>query len=76
MTRNIIIAIIAAGIVGFFIYQGQSPENLAKQRKRDMIELCWQDQAKKSNDPATARLLAGMCENFESDFVKEYHVKP
>lgn len=31
------------------------------------IDLCWQEQAKKSNTPDQARFIAGACEKMEAD---------
>lgn len=46
---------------------GNTPEGRARSSQRAAIELCWQEQAKKSNDPATARFIAGTCEKMERD---------
>jgi hypothetical protein len=43
---------------------------------RMVIKLCWEDQGKKSNTPAHARFIAGMCETMESDFKKKYRANP
>jgi len=44
--------------------------------KRMAIDLCWQDQGKKSLEPAIARTVAGWCEKMESDFQAKYGVRP
>ena len=43
---------------------------------RRVIELCWEDQKRKSLDPATQRLVAGVCENLEAKFVAKLGHKP
>lgn len=50
--------------------------NDPKARARRTIETCWDDQGKKSLDPATARFVAGTCERLESDFMAKYGVRP
>lgn len=54
----------------------QSPERQAKQRARYTISLCWDEQKKKSHDPATARFIASSCEMMESDFRNKYNHNP
>lgn len=46
---------------------GNTPEGRERSNKRAAIEQCWKEQAKKSNDPATARFIAGACERMEAD---------
>ena len=48
----------------------------AKWNSRSAIELCWEEQAKKSNNPADSRSIAGVCEKMESDFKKNHGVNP
>ena len=66
---TILLCLIAAGCT-------PSPEAQAKADARGAISLCWENQAKKSNDPATARFVAGACEMMESDFKTKYGVSP
>lgn len=58
------------------LVQGNSPEQKQKQLARKAIELCWADQAKRSNTAGSARVIAGACEKLESDYVERYHAKP
>lgn len=46
---------------------GSTPEGRDRSNKRAAIDLCWQEQSKKSNDPATAQFIAGTCEKMEAD---------
>jgi hypothetical protein len=43
---------------------------------RAAIKVCWNDQAKKSNDPSMARFIASVCEKMERDFRGKYGVSP
>jgi hypothetical protein len=47
-----------------------------KSQARSTIDFCWSEQSKKSNDPATARLMASQCERMESEFKTKYGVNP
>lgn len=71
---------IPLGLVAAFLLFGaiksNTPEGRAKADARQAIELCWQQQGRKSHDGGTARFIAGACEGMESDFVRKYGVKP
>jgi hypothetical protein len=43
------------------------PEAQARSAQRQAIELCWQEQGKKSLDPSTGRFVAGVCEKMQAD---------
>mgnify|MGYP003405410933 CR=1 FL=1 len=43
---------------------------------RRAIQLCWDDQGKKSNTPEVARFIAGACEKMERDFRERYRANP
>jgi DNA-directed RNA polymerase subunit RPC12/RpoP len=79
---SILIKIIAVPLVGFlllffyFLIAGPSPEDKEKASDRAKIKLCWEDQARKSLDPGTARFVASMCENFEQEFRAKYRHNP
>lgn len=49
---------------------GTPESRAAKSRQSSAIALCWQEQAKKSNDPATARLMAEACEKMAAEASK------
>ena len=48
----------------------------AKSRDRDAIQMCWQEQSRKSLDPGAARLAAGACEMMERNFRGTYNAQP
>ena len=65
------------GIFGLLILIGLSVEGGEERRTvRDAIDLCWQDQQRKSNAPDIARFIAGACEKMENDFRNKYGVNP
>lgn len=66
---TILLCLIAAGCT-------PSPEAQAKADARGAIKLCWEEQGKKSLDPATARFAAGACEMMEARFKETYKVSP
>lgn len=61
------------------IYQMVKPETAddrAIASARRTIELCWDDQGKKSLTPGSARSIAGICENLESEFRSKWRRSP
>ena len=52
------------------------PQPTAKDYDRDAIEMCWKNQAKKSNSAGDSQFIAGACEMMESRFRKTYNVNP
>jgi hypothetical protein len=54
----------------------ESPESKAKRLDKATIDLCWQQQARKSLEPSTARFIAGACEQAEADFRRKYGRAP
>ena len=69
---GLVVALFGFIILGAMLYNPNDPKHNA----RAAIALCWTDQAKKSNDPATARFIAGACEKAEADFRTKYGVSP
>lgn len=74
---------IAAIVVGMIVTgpqnEGGVPYESPSEQKsmaRQSIEICWEDQQRKSLDPATQRFVAGVCESMESKFVAKYGHKP
>jgi hypothetical protein len=47
-----------------------------KARDRAAIKLCWEEQSRKSLDPAAARFAAGACEMMERNFRGTYNAQP
>lgn len=68
------------GAVGLFmlyaLLRTPGQDENAKMSARAAIRLCWQDQERKSIDPATARFVAGACEKMERDFRARFGVDP
>jgi len=65
------------GLLAFVTYSVWFPQSeTPKGHDRQVIELCWQDYEKKSNDAQTKIILAKACENLEKKFVETYGVKP
>lgn len=58
------------------IFSARTPQDDAKSKARALISKCWDDQKRKSLDPAAARYLAGMCEKFEDDFRQAHGHNP
>lgn len=73
------IAIVGGLIIAFFvigIIAGNSPEAEARGTERRAIAMCWDNQTKKSLDPAAARFIAGACERMENDFRAKHRMNP
>jgi hypothetical protein len=71
-----IIAFGAIMVFGALNSANQSPEDEAKHRSRAAVELCWQEQQRKSLDPSTQRFVASTCEMMEQKFLERYGHKP
>lgn len=71
---------VAIGLVAVFVlwavFRTPSPEDQEKSRRRAAIELCWENQKKKSNTADMAVFIAGACEKMESEFMTKYGRKP
>lgn len=64
-------------IVLFFGWaSAQNPANKERIVAREAISLCWKDQERKSVSPSTQRLMAGVCEKMEADFVSKWGSRP
>ncbi|MBW5284462.1 SHOCT domain-containing protein [Burkholderia gladioli] len=53
-----------------------SPEGRAKLQSKASIERCWAEQARKSLDPSSQRMMARMCEILESQYRDKYGTSP
>lgn len=71
-----VILVLVAAFLAWAFLRTPSPEEREKSSARRAIELCWQDQGRKSLAPDAARFIAGACEKMETDFVAKYGVKP
>lgn len=70
---------IPLGLVGAFFLIGlssNSPEAEAKFRAREAIDLCWDEQKRKSLDAQSQRFIASACEKMERDFELKFRHKP
>lgn len=72
-------ALFFGGLVLVFFVWGamqSGPEADAKSRERAAIEMCWQEQGKKSHAPAESRFIAGACERMQEEFRAKHNVAP
>lgn len=68
-----------AGLAGFFalgMVVGNSPEAKARSGDRAAIAECWKQQERKALEPATARVVARMCEAAEARFRERWGASP
>ena len=47
-----------------------------KSQARRAIELCWDNQGRKSNSAGSAQFIAGACEQMERDFRSRFNASP
>jgi hypothetical protein len=71
---GIVAAVVILFLAGLAV--GKSPEAQERIAATMAIDDCWKDQKRPSNDPATARLVAGTCELLESRFETKYGRNP
>jgi len=67
---------VVVGILFVLYLYGSTPEAKQQSTERMAIELCWKEQGRKSNDPGTARFVAGACERMEQDFKNKWRSNP
>lgn len=67
---------VPVAFLGFGAVVGNSPEGKVRSGEQGAIEQCWSEQRKTSNDPATARFIAGACEKMEQDYTSKHGRKP
>lgn len=65
----------AIGFVVLVLVLGAQPQS-QKGKDRQVIELCWKDQGRKSLDPGAARFVAGACEMLERRFRETHGTEP
>lgn len=71
--------ILAAAVAIFLmvvLVQSDKPEFKEQMTKKKAIEICWEEQGRKSLTPAAARTHAGLCEYMEEEYRKQYGHKP
>jgi len=67
---------LVVAFLGFGLVAGNSPEAKEKAQERSVIDLCWEDQKRKSFSDGTQRFVARVCENLEDDFAKKHGHRP
>lgn len=65
-----------AAFLGFGAVLSNSPEGQAKASARRTIDLCWEEQKRKSFDAGTQRFVAGTCEMMETQFTQKFGHRP
>ncbi len=77
-TRKVflILGVLVVGFFGFGFILASSPDGKARSHERDVIAYCWQQQERKSIEPAMARFVAGTCEKLEADFRVKWNREP
>lgn len=56
--------------------RANSPEGRQRSMERRAIELCWDEQKRKSLEPGTQRFVAGACERMEEEFRRQHGTSP
>jgi len=67
---------LGAAFLIFGAIVGRSPEAKEKAQARHAIDLCWEEQKRKSLDSGTQRFVAGACEALETRFIQKYGYRP
>jgi len=67
---------LVGGFLLLLVIGANAPPPDEKARARMAIATCWDEQAKKSNAPDTARFIASTCEMMERKFRDQYHANP
>ena len=71
-----IVVFVVVGFFGVGLSSNSTPEGKAMTNSRRAIEVCWDEQQRKSLDPAQQRFIAGACEGMEAKFVAKYGHRP
>jgi len=67
---------VPAVLIAFVSVVGSKPEVQARSQDQRAIDMCWEDQGKKSHDPGTARFIAGACEKMEENYTAKHGRRP
>jgi hypothetical protein len=67
---------LGAAFLLFGAVVGRSPEAQGKGQARRAIDLCWEEQKRKSFDAGTQNFVAGACEMMENKFTERYGHRP
>lgn len=65
-----------AALVVLGMVVGSTPEGKEKAQKRAAIDMCWDEQKRKSLAPGSQRFIAGTCEMMENDFAQRFGHRP
>lgn len=63
-------------VLVFDAIRGGDPAAAERRRAQGAIELCWEEQQRKSLAPGDARFIAGACEQMEAKYIKNYGSRP
>jgi hypothetical protein len=72
---GLILAFVLISATGVFLPKPGTPEH-SKMVARDAIDLCWDEQKRKSLSPDQARFYASTCESMEAKYRTEYKANP
>lgn len=67
---------IVALLAVLLMFGGSGGGSSEKATARRAIDLCWENQRRKSLTPSEARFIAGTCEKMESDFRQRWGHAP
>jgi len=67
---------LVAGFLVLGAIVGASADGKERSIDRRAIELCWDEQQKKSLDPGSQRFIASSCEMMERQFQEKYGIRP
>jgi hypothetical protein len=70
------VGVLVLAFLGFGAVVGNSPKDKERSADRRRIDMCWDDQKKKSLDPQAARFVAETCESLEYEFVRKHGHRP
>jgi hypothetical protein len=74
------IGIFVVAVFGAFLLfggiSGRDPATAERWRAADAIDLCWEEQKRKSLSPNSQQFVAGTCEMMENDFRQKYGRNP
>lgn len=63
-------------VILFGANERSKPANAEKYAAKDAIDLCWENQSKKSLSADSQQFIAGACEKMESDFTLKFGYRP
>lgn len=72
----IVLAIIVLAFFGYGFIRSSSPAGKERSEARIKIDLCWERYALKSLAEEQKRVVAGICERMEAEFLARHGTKP